>query len=166
MLRKLFFLIRFHDPWEGRIPVPQNNFQGRPQALGGRPFLSPRSAQKPGSSSCHLYDERRPDCMQASSGLSCRSPSTPILTPPPIFRHRINGSLVLISLIHLKSLTKRLIPPKLFVRRKMSMQFRQCATIIVNIDATIHPNRTSHGNHSSIYGLIPSPTESKITIYY
>jgi hypothetical protein len=33
-------------------------------------------------------------------GLSWRSPSTPVLTPSLIFRHLINGSLVLISLIH------------------------------------------------------------------
>ena len=32
--------------------------------------------------------------------LSWRSPSTPVLTPPLILRHLINGSLVLISLIH------------------------------------------------------------------
>ncbi len=32
--------------------------------------------------------------------LSWRSPSTPVLTPPLILRHLINGSLLLISLIH------------------------------------------------------------------
>ena len=45
-----------------------------------------------------------PDATQTVSrfplNLSWRSPSTPVLTSSQIFRHLINGSLVLISLIH------------------------------------------------------------------
>jgi len=41
-------------------------------SLSIRTTGSPRSAQKPGSSSCHLYAGRRPDSKQAPSGLILR----------------------------------------------------------------------------------------------
>jgi hypothetical protein len=60
----------------------------------------PRSTQEPKSGSRHLYAGRRSGSKQVSPELILALGKPPVLTPSINFRHLINGSLSLGSLIH------------------------------------------------------------------